>query len=241
MKGTPFSLIIPIYNEEEILKNQVSKLISEVDRVLPGNEYEIILVENGSTDKTFKIATNVAKNNSHVKVIHLDTPSYGQSFKEGLKFAKYDIVVQFDIDFWDIDFLELSTLLMNRYDFVIGSKNMGLSEDNRPLARRILSKALEYFLKFYFNVPFSDTHGMKAMKRKLVLPFIDEVVSQNHFFDSELLIICYYQRYSFKELPVALQEIRNTRFSFLIRTVEVFKEFLGLIKLKRLLVRYAYL
>ena len=82
--------------------------------------------------------------------------------------------------------------------------------------------------------------GMKAMKRKLVLPFIDEVQSENHFFDSELLIMCHYLRYSFKELPVSLQEIRNTRFSFLIRAAETLREFTRLISMKRLLVRYAY-
>src|SRR3989344_5864512 len=112
------------------------------------------------------------------------------------------------------------------------------------LADMILSsglKMLEFFLKFYFNVPFSDTHGIKAMKRQLILPLIDEVQSQNHFFDSELLIMCHYLRYSFKELPVSLQEIRGTRFSFLIRAVEAVQEFMKLIALKKLLVRYAYI
>lgn len=235
-----FSIIIPIYNEEEILEKQVRKLISEIDQVLPRAEYEIILVENGSTDSTFKIAKNLASKISQISLIQLKKPSYGQAFKEGVKQAKYDIVVQFDIDFWDTDFLDLSLLLLKRYDIVIGSKNLSTSKDKRPLARKIISKALEYFLKFYFSVTFSDTHGMKAMNKKLILPIIDEVQSQNHFFDSELLIMCHYLRYSFKELPVNLKEIRNTRFSFLIRSFETLLEFISLINTKRLLIRYSY-
>lgn len=239
MKRLPFSLIVPIYNEEEILEKQAKKLIEQVDRVLPHSEYEVVLVENGSTDNTLKIANKLARQFNHVKVVNLDSPSYGQAFKEGVRFAQYDVVVQFDIDFWDTDFLDLSLLLLNRYDFIIGSKNLGTSKDQRPLARRIMSKTLELFLKTYFGVPFSDTHGMKAMKRKLILPLIDNVQSQNHFFDSELLIMCHYLKYSFKELPVSLEEIRGTRFSFLVRTMQTLREFIGLITVRKLLVKYA--
>ena len=223
------------------MERQIVKLMAEIDRILPHSEYEIVLVENGSTDKTYSIAQRLAKLYSYVKAYRLELPSYGQAFKEGVKQAGYDIVVQFDIDFWDTDFLDLSLLLLDRYDIVIGSKNLGRSKDGRPFTRRIISKLVEIFLKAYFNVPFSDTHGMKAMRRRVILPLLDDVQSQNHFFDSELLIVCHYLRYSFKELPVALQEIRSTRFSFLIRAAETIKEFVKLIALKRLLIRHAYL
>ena len=236
-----FSIVIPIYNEEEILERQVTYLTLEIERILPHAEYEIILVENGSTDNTFRIAKKIAHTNSFIKVLSLENPSYGQAFKEGLRYTKYDNVFQFDIDFWDSEFIQLSLLLLNRYDFVIGSKNLGNSIDKRPITRKLISKSLELFLKLYFGVPFSDTHGMKAMKRRLVLPFIDEIQSQNHFFDSELMIMCHYLRYSFKELPVSLMEIRATRFSFLIRMAETIKEFGKLISLKRFLLRYSYI
>ena len=236
-----FSLVIPIYNEEDILEKQVKKLILEIDKILLHAEYEILLVENGSTDKTYAIAQRLVSQNSHVRLIRLENPSYGQAFKEGVRQAKFDVVVQFDIDFWDTDFLDLSLLLLSRYDIVIGSKNLGTSKDQRPFARKIISKFVELFLKSYFGVPFSDTHGMKAIRRRVILPLIDEVQSQNHFFDSELLIMCHYLHYSFKELPVTLEEIRATRFSFLIRALETIREFGKLLAMKRYLIRYSYL
>lgn len=228
-----FSLIIPIYNEEGILQNQIDKLTKEIEAVLPHAEYEIVLVENGSTDKTYNIAKKLTRRNGHIRVFHLEYPSYGQAFKEGVKQAKFEVVVQFDIDFWDIDFLELSLLLLDRYDIVIGSKNLGTSKDERPLSRKIISKSIELFLKLYYGLPYSDTHGMKAMRRNRVVALLDEVRCQNHFFDSELLIICYYSGYSFKELPVTLREIRSTRFSFLIRALEALQEFRQLILIKQ--------
>lgn len=235
-----FSLIIPVYNEEEILKKQITRLMAEIEKVLPQAEYEILLVENGSRDKTYQIGLKLAKQNSQIRVFSLKNPSYGQAFKEGVKQAKFEVVVQFDIDFWDADFLQLSLLLLERYDIVIGSKNLGTSKDERPLARKLLSKAVELFLKFYFGVPFSDTHGVKAFSRNLILPLIDEIESQNHFFDSELLIVCHFLRYSFKELPVRLQEIRKTRFPFFMRSSEAIQELAKLVAMKRLLVRYSY-
>lgn len=235
-----FSLIIPIFNEEEILERQTTRLMAEIERLMPQAEYEIVLVENGSSDRTYQLAKKMAKKFSQIKLIHLENPSYGQAFKQGLRFTKYDHVFQFDIDFWDTEFIQLSLLLLSRYDFVIGSKNLSRSIDQRSPARKILSKALEWFLKSYFGVPFSDTHGMKAMKRRLVLPLIDEIQSPNHFFDSELMIRCFYQRYSFKELPVSLTEIRGTRFSFLVRLKETIAEFVALLGMRRLLISYSY-
>src|SRR3989344_5121577 len=126
MKTSAFSLIIPIYNEAEILENQVEKLMHEVGRVLPNAEYEVILVENGSTDNSFNIAEKLTKKNSLIKLVRLKNSSYGQAFKEGVRNARYDFVFQFDIDFWDTDFLDLSLLLLGRYDFIIGSKNVGI-------------------------------------------------------------------------------------------------------------------
>lgn len=228
-----FSVIIPIFNEEEILEKQLARLIGEIDKILPKSVYELILVENGSTDETHEIARKLARQNSHIRTFHLENPSYGQAFKEGIKKARYEVIVQFDIDFWDIDFLEQSLLLIERYDIVIGSKNLGISKDNRPIARKLISKFVEQIIRVYFRVPFSDTHGLKAMRRSLILSLINKVRSRNLFFDSELLIISYRLNYSFVELPVRLKEIRRTRFSYLILVLDTVKEFSQLILLKR--------
>ena len=55
-----FSLIIPVYNEEEILEKQVNRLITEVDNLASYGEYEILLVEKVSSDRTYSIAQKLA-------------------------------------------------------------------------------------------------------------------------------------------------------------------------------------
>ena len=58
------SIVIPIYNEEEILEASTNQIIAICEKIKA--EYEIILVENGSTDKTASIASNLSELNSNL-------------------------------------------------------------------------------------------------------------------------------------------------------------------------------
>jgi glycosyltransferase involved in cell wall biosynthesis len=224
-----FSIIIPVYNEAKILKTQVRRLIAFIESLHFSEEYELILVENGSTDSTYVQAKKLVSTFPQIKLIHIDQPSYGQAFKAGIRNARYDYIYQFDLDFWDIDFLSMSHSVLERYDIVLGSKNLSHSHDDRTLSRKFMSKMMETLINLRFNVQISDTHGLKAMKKDKILSFIDEVTCSNHFFDSELLLRCYQKGLRFKEIPVNLKEIRKSRFPFLIRFREVIIELLQLI------------
>lgn len=198
---------------------------------LPG-KYEIILVENGSIDNTYRIALKLAEEYKTIRVISLEKASYGQAFKAGILAARYDNVVQFDIDFWSIEFIKKALRHINNFDIVIGSKNMQGSNDRRTKLRKFLSKCIEIAVQYNFNVPFTDTHGLKMIRKSKVLPVIDKVECTNHFFDTELLIRCYRTGARVTEFPVDLYEIRPSRFSVFKRTVSVIREFMQLMMLK---------
>ena len=68
-----FSIVIPIYNEEEILESSFNEIASICEKTRI--KYEIILVENGSTDKTKEIASKLTNTNSKTKVINLTNPN----------------------------------------------------------------------------------------------------------------------------------------------------------------------
>lgn len=232
-----FSVIIPIYNEEQILKKQVSKLLSQINRLKLSAQYEIILVENGSTDNTFKLAEKLARKYKRIKTIKINQPSYGQAFRTGIKKAQYEIVFQFDIDFWDVGFIKKSLSYLKNYHIIIGSKNLDPLKDKRPFFRKLFSFILEVFINKYFKINLSDTHGMKAIKKEKILPLINSVHSPNHFFDTELLIHCYYLGYRFKEIPVRIKEIRTTRFPYHLRLFQVLSELIQLVANKKRIVR----
>lgn len=226
-----FTVVIPIYNESEILTAQIRRLLAVIDERKLGVEYEIVLVENGSTDTTYRIAKYLSKRYPRVKVVHLDRPSYGQAFKAGILHAAYPYIYQFDLDFWDIDFLCMAQSVSDKYDIIVGSKNLAYSRDGRSRLRRFFSKCVEMAIQWRFRITLTDTHGLKALRKTRALPLLEEVVCANHFFDSELILRCMYQGCRIKELPVDLTEIRSSRFPFLVRSRDAALECLQLLSL----------
>ena len=224
------SIIIPVYNEEKLLKRQTERILAGIESLYPEIQFEIILVENGSNDKTARIACKLAKD-KRIQVVSIKRPSYGLAFKAGLLKAKFEVVFQFDIDFWDLKFIGKSLKLLETSDFVIGSKNINGARDLRPIKRKLLSRILEKAINIRFPVKISDTHGLKALKKEIVDRYIKDIVCQNHFFDSELMIRMALDGHTFKEIPVSLQELRNSRFPFMIRLREVAGELMTLLSL----------
>ena len=78
------SIVIPIYNEEEILEGSANQIIAICEKTKV--EYEIILVENGSTDKTAGIAANLSELNPNLMVINLNI------MKKGLRIYNQSIL-----------------------------------------------------------------------------------------------------------------------------------------------------
>ena len=91
-----FSIILPVKNEEAVI-NSVLNALSNLN--YPENRREIIVVEDGSTDKTLEICMNYAKNHDGFKVLHRES-SCGKpsALNFGLNYAKGDIVAVFDAD-----------------------------------------------------------------------------------------------------------------------------------------------
>ena len=76
-----FSIVIPIYNEEDILEESLNNIISICERT--DIDYEIIISENGSTDNTKNLAVEFEQSNSKIVLIKSDNPNYGEALKRG--------------------------------------------------------------------------------------------------------------------------------------------------------------
>src|SRR5215470_7591682 len=136
------SIVIPIYNEQAILHAAVVDLR---ERLRPfGWNYEIILAENGSKDRTIEIGHELAAkyndpNEGRVKIISMGEPNYGKAMKQGILLARGDLVICDEIDLCDADFHRraIDILDTGEADLVIGSKLTAGSEDDRPMLRHV--------------------------------------------------------------------------------------------------------
>lgn len=113
-------MFFPAYNEEANLKETVEKAIPVLSKV--ANKFELIIVDDGSKDRTGEIADKLAKKYSFIRVIHhRSNKGYGEALKSGFYSAKYEWIVFTDSD-GQLDFSEVAKLIevKNDVDIVVG-------------------------------------------------------------------------------------------------------------------------
>ena len=201
-----FSIVIPIFNEEEILEESTNAIFSLCKRM--EIDFEIIFSENGSTDKTKAIAEELANKHPEIKIISNPEPNYGNALKTGFEIAKNDLVISFDIDYYSESFLNEALKLESKYSGITASKRLGSSEDGRRFIRRLATNFFVVLLKTLFGTKLSDTHGMKAIKKSEIEKFLPKVISTQDIFDTELLIRIEKNGGKIKEVPAKVNEIR---------------------------------
>ena len=201
-----FSIVIPIFNEEEILEESTNAIFSLCKRM--EIDFEIIFSENGSTDKTKAIAEELTNKHPEIKIISNPEPNYGNALKTGFKIAKNDLVISFDIDYYSESFLSEALKLESEYSGITASKRLESSEDGRRFIRRLATNFFVILLKTLFRTKLSDTHGMKAIKKTEIEKFLPQVISTQDIFDTELLIRIEKNGGKIKEIPAKVNEIR---------------------------------
>lgn len=218
MNETPHvSFVIPVFDEEPILHAAVVDLR---ERLEPhGLRYEIILAENGSRDATAEVARQLGARYPEVRLSQSPTPNYGQALRQGILQARGELVICEEIDLCDVDFhlQALALLRGDRADFVIGSKLIGGARDERPLLRHTASQLYTGLLHLLFDFGGTDTHGLKAFRRSVVLPIVEACQVDRDVFASELVIRAYRARLRIVEVPVRVLEKRPPSINLLRR------------------------
>lgn len=120
MKLDQLSVFFPAYNEEGNIENAIKKALKILPKV--AKKHEVIIVDDGSKDKTGEIADRLAEKNKEVKVVHhWPNRGYGGALKTGFKTAQYEWVAFADSD-GQFDFGEIKKFLplSKDYDLILG-------------------------------------------------------------------------------------------------------------------------
>ncbi|MFO8182545.1 MAG: glycosyltransferase family 2 protein [Candidatus Aegiribacteria sp.] len=200
-------VIVPVYNEESILRSQLERVLP----LLP-EHFSLKVVENGSTDGTTAILEEMAAEHSGLDFISLPRPNYGLAMKTGLLNSRADVVIVDDLDVLDVDFWRRGLELLGRgdTDLVQGSKVLAGKEDRRPLLRRAATLALTFLLRTLLGYRGTDTHGPKVLWRKTVEDIPDRCRLELDIFPTELVIRAQRAGVRIREIPIHLKEIRAT-------------------------------
>ena len=201
------SVIIPVYNEEKCIHSSIIQTTRALNSF--GYDYEIIVVDDGSTDHTYQEAANTILKLDKVKVVK-SIPNHGKGWalKYGFQFAKGDFVVFLDGDL-DLHPRRIETFfeIMRKTDsdVVIGSKRHPLSTIHYPLARRMLSFFYHLMIGILFGLFVTDTQvGFKLWKYEVLEKIISKVLVKKYALDLELLANACRLGYKVREAPIAL-------------------------------------
>jgi len=211
------SLIFPAYNEAENLERAVKEVIQALEGVT--RSYEIIIAEDGSTDGTDEIASELMRKNASVIHIHSDKRlGRGRALKNAACKARGEILVCMDVDL-ATDLRQLKALVNSvkeGYDFATGSRMLPESRVGRSLSRRIASKWYNFMVRTLLDSKVRDHQcGFKSCKRKSILQILEEVTAIHWFWDTELLVRASRKGYRIKEIPVEWKGGEKTKVNLL--------------------------
>ena len=135
------SVVMPAYNEAALLESSVCAV---ADGLRAANRrFELMIVENGSTDATRTIAQALADELAEVDVRVLPRADYGEALRTGVLESTGDVVATLDVDYFDLDFLAAALGRVERdsapADLVVASKRAEGAHDRRPWFRRLVT------------------------------------------------------------------------------------------------------
>ena len=208
---TRIEIVVPCFNEELILKNNIEILYDFLEKILQEYDYTIIIANNGSVDKTSLISKQLSRKINKVKYIYITKKGRGNALFYVWYKSSADIVGYIDADLSiDINTLPILIESVNTYesDIAIASRINKFSKSiGKSYKRTIITIAYSYIFRIMFQTSFKDAQcGMKVMNRNIIDNILPYVKDKTWFFDTELLILSEKYGYSIKEFPTMIFE-----------------------------------
>jgi len=203
------SVVIPLYNEEDSLKELFQQLRSTLNRM--NLRYELLFVDDGSTDRSFQILRDMKRIDRHVKVIRFRR-NYGKSAALAVAFEKTigNIVITMDADLQD-DPAEIPALkrkLDEGYDLVSGWKKVRRD----PITKTLPSRFFNFVTRVLTGIKIHDFNcGLKAYRREVIKTV--KVYGELHRY---IPVLAHWEGFKVGEMPVQhrARKYGKTKFGF---------------------------
>ncbi len=205
--SAPFlSIVIPAHNEEQRLPPSLVK----IDVFLQKQDYsaEVIIVENGSKDRTYEVAQEYAQKYPYLRVIQSPDNMRGKGLavKQGMLAAKgeWRFICDADLSMEIDDLVSFLPPYTNEFDVIIASREVhGAKRIDEPSYRHFMGRVNNIIIKLAALPDFEDTQcGFKMFKREIAEDLFDVQKMNGIGFDVELLFIAKKRGYAIKEVPI---------------------------------------
>ena len=204
------SIIIPCFNSEKYILKNIEKLKKYIRK--KNYKYEIIIIDDCSNDKTFKILKKFKIKNKNIK-IYKNSFNEGKSYSliRGIKKTKYEKIIIIDSDLPYFSKLNSVIRRLNNYDFVLinrghkKSKNIGKESSAYQIIRSLIGYVVNLIIRISFSIEIKDTQaGLKGFIKPKNFSKI-KFFSKRFFFDLELLLLFVSQKKKVFSIPVSFK------------------------------------
>ncbi|MBS3121283.1 glycosyltransferase family 2 protein [Candidatus Woesearchaeota archaeon] len=217
------SIVIPVYNEEKRILDSLKKIIQFLK--LRKHNYEIIIVDDGSSDKTIEVANSLKNKKINVLKNNVNKGK-GYSVRKGILSATKELILFTDADLSaPIDELDVFLDIIKQYDVVIGSR--GLKESNviihQPFFREFSGKVFNLIVQLFVIRGIKDTQcGFKLFKKGVAHGIFTKQRLDGFSFDVEVIYLAKKYGYNIKEQPVRWLNNKDTKVTLLKDGVKMF-------------------
>jgi dolichyl-phosphate beta-glucosyltransferase len=223
------SLVIPAYNEESRLPATLRSVSDALEAY--GEPYEVLVVVNGSTDRTADVVKAAAKRDSNIKLIVTPLAGKGRAVKIGITESSGDRIVFADADLSTPieEVIGLTEKLDERHQVVIASREgAGARRVGEPYIRHLMGRVFNLLVQMLAVRGIQDTQcGFKAFTRQCA----DDVFKRQQItgfgFDVEVLYVARKLGYGIHEVPVTWAYAASSRVDPLRDTIRMFRDVLA--------------
>ena len=201
------SIVIPAYNEEKRIRGSLSETCTYMSD--SGMEYEVIVVDDGSSDGTGRIVDHIAKDVRNVRLVRYEkNRGKGHALRTGVLMTRGDFVLAMDADLstpMDEHRKLMPYLSDGGFYIAIGSRALALSDIiiKQPWWRRGMGKTFNKIVKALVIGGFSDTQcGFKLFKGEIARSLFGEAKIDRFAYDVEILALAMKKGYGIKEVPI---------------------------------------
>lgn len=204
-----YSVLLPTYNERENLPLIVWLLVREFEQ--NGHNYEIIIIDDNSPDKTQEVAEQLQKIYGTDRIVLRPRPAklgLGTAYVHGIKHATGDFIIIMDADMSHHprhigEFITLQQ--QHNYDIVTGTRYcQGGGVYGWDLMRKLISRGANYLAQVLLNPGVSDLTGsFRLYKKDALEKLVKSCQSKGYVFQMEIIVRARQYNFSIGEVPIA--------------------------------------
>jgi glycosyltransferase involved in cell wall biosynthesis len=223
MTRVAISIIVPAYNEENVIESSLASIHKQLKTLK--KPFEVLVVDDGSKDRTPAILNKIISSRKYPQlrtIFYPNGPSRRENLAKSFRLLKGDHIILLDMDLsMNIRYIEDMVFWLDKgYDMVIPNRYHPSSKLKRNPKRYLVSKLYNSVIRTLFWTGFKDNIcGFKAFKRHIALRLvkeagIDTTKTRSVFWDTELLIRAKRNRFSIREIPVEWSEGPKSSLNF---------------------------